>query len=103
MNYKEHTKQRFNEKFIPLFKNKKKNNFWKNKINQNWSELTNEDYHNLCKISLNEPLYKELSKNRVIIKYNNTFMWCVLTKKSKIVKTIYPIDKSDFKKYLNNE
>ena len=100
MNYKEHTRQRFEEKFIPIIKGKKKK-FWEHITSSYWLEFTDGDYNNLCEVSLNDPLYREPTKNRVLVKYKNIFMWCVLSKKSKIVKTIYPIDRSDFRKYLN--
>jgi hypothetical protein len=94
MEYKLHTQQRFTEKFIPIFK--------KSKINNEWSEMTDEDYFKLCEICRNKPLYIQPGKSRVIARYNDTTMWCVLTKKTKIVKTIYPVDRADIRKFLVN-
>ena len=102
MDYREHTKQRFKEKFVPinLQSNKKVRKFWKDKINKQWLELTDDDYDNLCNICRNEPLLIQGERSRVLVQYNQTYMWCVMTKKRKIVKTIYPIDKGDYNKYL---
>ncbi len=97
MDYKKHTQQRFIERFIPIIKRKKTGGSI-----IDWLELTDDDYSNLCRISLENPLFIHTEKRRVIVKYRNTFMWCCLSKKGKIVKTIYPIDTSDFRKYLDN-
>jgi len=99
MNYKKHTKERFREKFLPYFNNL----FTKTNKNRHksWVDLTDNDYEEMCIICNNSPLLKQVEKNRVLIKYNNTYIWCVLTKKKSVIKTIYPIDKSDFRKYLN--
>ncbi len=99
MDYRAHTKQRFREKFAPII-NKKIKNFWKDKINKQWLELTDDDYENLCNICRNEPLLIQSEKSRVLIRYNQVYLWCVMTKKKKVVKTIYPIRKSDYNKYL---
>lgn len=101
MDYKKHTKERFTEKFLPIIKSKRIKNFWKDKNNKQWLELTDDDYDNLCNICRNEPLLIQSEKSRVLIQYNQMYMWCVVTKKSKIVKTIYPTDRSDLRKYLN--
>jgi hypothetical protein len=106
MDYKLHTQQRFVEKFIPISKKKSKT-FWENTGGDrgpsiDWVEITDEDYSNICKMCLENPLFSQPERRRVIIKYRNTFMWCAMTKKSKIVKTIYPIDRADVRKYLNN-
>jgi uncharacterized protein with ParB-like and HNH nuclease domain len=45
-----------------------------------------DDYYKMCDISNNSFIFKDSNKNRVIIKYNDTFVWCVLSKKSKIIK-----------------
>ena len=103
MDYKEHTKQRFKEKIFPINYSKKIKNFWKDKTNKQWLELTDDDYYNLCVVCRNEPLFTQQEKKRVLVKYNGTYMWCVMTKKSKIVKTIYPIDRSDYNKYVKND
>ena len=104
MDYREHTKQRFKEKFVPIntscILNKKVRKFWKDKINTQWLELTDDDYDNLCNICRNEPLLIQVEKSRVMIRYNQMYMWCVLTKKKKVVKTIYPTGKSDYNKYI---
>ena len=99
MDYKKHTKDRFREKFLPIIKSKKIKNFWKDKTNKSWVDLTDDDYEEMCIICNNSPLFKQVEKNRVLIKYNNTYLWCVLTKKKSVIKTIYPISKSDFRKY----
>lgn len=93
MDYKRHTKERFKEKFLPIITTKKLKII-------DWVDLTDNDYKEICIICNNSPLFKQAEKNRVLIKYNDTYLWCVLTKKKSVVKTIYPIDKSDFRKYL---
>ena len=98
--YRAHTKQRFKEKFVPINLNKKIKNFWRDKYSKQWLELTDDDYDNLCNICRNEPLHVQIEKSRVLIQYNQTYMWCVVTKKKKVVKTIYPIRKSDYNKYI---
>jgi len=88
MNYKEHTKQRFKEKFR----------------NNSIKELTDDDYYEICNLCRNKNiLLEKKNKNggkKMIINYNNVYMWCILSNKSKIVKTIYPIDNCD-RNYLN--
>ena len=96
MDYREHTKQRFKEKFVPI--NLRKS--WKDKINKQWLELTDDDYDNLCNICRNEPLLIQVERSRVLIQYNQMYIWCIMTKKKKVVITIYPIDKGDYNKYL---
>jgi len=93
MDYKKHTKQRFVEKVLP-------SNKFHNTGDESWLELSDDDYYKMCDISNNSFIFKDSNKNRVIIKYNDTFVWCVLSKKSKIIKTIYPIDKRDKKRFL---
>ena len=92
MDYKQHTKQRFVEKVLP-------SNKFHNTGDKSWLELSDDDYYKMCDISKNNFIFKDCNKNRVIIKYNDTFVWCVLSKKSKIIKTIYPIDKRDKKRF----
>jgi hypothetical protein len=84
MDYKQHTKQRFVERIL----------------SSTWLELSDDDYYKMCDISNNSFIFKDSNKNRVIIKYNDTFIWCVISKKSKIIKTIYPIDRRDKKRFL---
>jgi len=97
MDYKQHTKDRFIERFVTMNKSKKRK-FWRERSNKNWNELTDTDYKNLCELCNTNPLHKQLDK--VIVRYNNTYMWCVLTRKKKVVKTIYPITKSHYNKFL---
>jgi hypothetical protein len=82
--YKEHTKQRF----IERFKNKP------------ISELKDDDYYNICNICRNG--HRIIQKNnktgggvKMLISYNNIFMWCVFYKKANVVRTIYNIDNGD--------
>ena len=98
MDYRKHTKQRFEERLLPIIKSKKINKFWKDYINKQWLCFDDADYDNICDISNNDYVFKENQK--VIIKYKEMFMWVVLSKKSKIVKTIFPISRSDMRKYV---
>lgn len=102
MDYKSHTKQRFAQKFLPTIKSRRSKKFWKDSINKNWIELTDDDYVNLCLLSNNKPLFIDQLKNRVIVSYKGMFLWCVLSKKSKIIKTIYPISRSDKRNKLSS-
>jgi hypothetical protein len=61
-------------------------------------KFTDNDYTNLCEIANSNFLFK--TKCKVIIQYNDIYMWCILTKKRKFIKTIYPVDRSDIRKYL---
>jgi hypothetical protein len=101
MDYRKHTKERFYQKFLPIIKSKKKN-FWKGKTSNNWVEFTDDDYLNLIEVS-KTPIHIHKEKSRVLVRYKDTLMWCVLTKKKKVVKTIYPICRSDFRKYVENK
>lgn len=100
--YKEHVKQRFEERFIPIVSSKNIKNFWKDKTKKEWLEFTDDDYNNICNICNTNPLLTQSEKSRALIRYNETYIWCVFkkTKESKIVRTIYPIDRSDYRKYL---
>lgn len=98
--YKEHVKRKFKERFVPIVSTKNIKNFWKDKTKKEWIEFTDDDYNNICNICNTNPLLIQKEKSRVLIRYNETYMWCAMTKKSKIVKTIYPIDRSDYRKYL---
>jgi hypothetical protein len=102
MDYRTHTKQRFKEKFVPinLQPNRRKRKFWRDKCNKQWLELTDDDYDNLCNICRNEPLLIQGERSRVLVQYNQMYMWCIMTKKKKVVKTIYPINKGDYNKFL---
>jgi hypothetical protein len=97
MDYKQHTKDRFIERFVPMNKSKQRK-FWRERNNKNWTELTDTDYLNLCELCNTNPLHKQLDK--VIVRYNNTYIWCVLTRKKKVVKTIYPITKGHYNRFL---
>jgi hypothetical protein len=85
MDYKEHTKIRFKERF--------------NK------ELTEIDYYKICDICRNGFSYtKKDAYNKAIkmvIKYEDNYMWCILSNKKKIVKTLYPIKKSIKHKFID--
>ena len=87
MDYKEHTKNRFIERF-----NKK---------------LSDKDYYKICDICRNDNNYikKDTYKKatKMVIKYEDIYMWCVLSNKKKIVKTVYPIKKSIKRIIKNNK
>lgn len=94
MDYKKHTKDRFIEKFSKTYKCKK----------IGLTELSDENYYELCSIANDEklvlyedPIKKKKSKRKIIF-YKNILMWCVVSHKKKIIKTIYPVRKKDFNK-----
>jgi hypothetical protein len=78
MDYKAHTKKRYRERFH--------------------KELTDIDYYNLCEICRKDQCFEKKKANhkavKMIIKYKDDYMWCVLSNKSKIVKTVFPIKNS---------
>lgn len=83
--YKKHTQLRYKERF--------------SLYNGVPEELSDEDYNNICDICKNGNFLIK-NKNKVIILYNNIYMWCVISKKGN-VKTIYPLDKNDRNKLKN--
>ena len=98
MDYRKHTKERFLERFVPMFKSKKV----KYKDQRDFKELTDADYDTMCELcgtsaTFKIPSYKKGSK--VIIEYKGINFWCVISHKSKIIKTIYPVRNSDYKRY----
>jgi hypothetical protein len=53
----------------------------------------------MCDMCKNNYILFISKENKVMIKYKCTFMWCILSKKSKIIKTIYPVKKREFIKF----
>jgi hypothetical protein len=63
MDYKAHTKKRYRERFR--------------------KELTDIDYYNLCEICRKDQCFEKKKANhkavKMIIKYKDDYMWCVLS------------------------
>lgn len=82
MDFKKHTQERYKERFN--------------------AELSDSEYMQICelcksgKIYIEKPSAKKRSK-KVVIVYREIFMWCVISKRRKIVKTVYPVSKKDLK------
>ena len=89
MDYNKHCKEKFIERF--------------GKNNEEWLELTDSDYENLINECKTNPLLIEPLKNRIVIYYKKTYMFCILSKKSKIIKTIYPLNKKYYRKIVIND
>lgn len=70
------------------------------------SELSDEDYDNICIICRNTDSFLRTKNShnnysvRKIIFYKEIHMCCVISKKSKIVKTIYPVKRRLLKKLI---
>jgi len=77
MDYKEHTKLRFKERF--------------NK------ELSDDDYYKICDICKSSDVYFKQNTYKkaikMIIKYDSNYIWCVVSHKKKIIKTVYPVQR----------
>ena len=96
MDYFKHTQKRFFERF---------KNSWSFK-KSGMIDLTIEDYHKMCEICKDDSkvlLQENLKKRgcRKLIYYNGISMWCVISHKSKIIKTVYPV-KNKFRKIVQN-
>ena len=88
MDYKRHTQERYKERFI--------------RYHNILPEISDEDYYIMCIIGRddNQGYFlknKNKSKKKIIF-YNNIPFCCIITRKSKVVKTIYPVKKSILKK-----
>ena len=82
MNYKKHTQDRFFERFKFI--------------------ITDAEYDILCKMCNDNFIQIEPNRNRSIkkiIKYNNIYICCIISHKTKIIKTVYPVKRSKVKKY----
>ena len=91
MDYREHTKQRFKERFL----------------NKSISELSDEDYDNICVICRNTDAFLKANNQhrkssvKKLIFYKEIRMCCIVSKKRKIVKTIYTVNKRLLKKFTS--
>lgn len=85
MDFKNHTKERFKERF--------------------GVELSDTEYLKICDICRSNDIYiKRYGSNnslKVVIKYENQYIWCVISHKRKIVKTVYPVKKRIINKLIN--
>lgn len=85
MDYKKHTKERYLERFK--------------------SELTDDDYTELCNICKSDNVILQVRQNRLnknrnrknLILFRNKYTWCVLSKRGKI-KTVFPAKRKEIKK-----
>lgn len=86
MDYKAHTKYRFKQKFF--------------------KDLSDADYYAICEICRNKINYIEVASykgaTKMVISYNDNLMWCVLSKRRKIVKTVYPVSKEILNSLINS-
>ena len=86
MDYKQHTKNRFKQRFF--------------------KDLSDADYYAICEICRNKINHIEVASynksTKMVISYNNNLMWCVISKKKKIVKTVYPVSKKIFDSLTNS-
>ena len=98
MDYKKHTKDRFAERFINVPECKK----------AGLTYITDEDYYKMCELASSDDygFLKKITNRggyKKVIFYIGIPMWCAVSKKKKIIRTVYPIRKRDFRKIKNIE
>lgn len=98
MDYKKHTKDRFAERFQNVSSCKKVGII----------DITDEDYFKMCELASDDSkgFLKKITNRggyKKIIFYNGIPMWCAVSEKKKIIRTVYPIKNSDFRKIKNIE
>ena len=87
--YKKHTKERFKERFLS-------NPYY---IKEGFKdEMTDDEYQNLCELCKDNDIGYLYTKYKKVIQFRGFYMWVAFTKKTRTVKTIFPINKSAYKK-----
>ena len=85
MDFKKHTQERYKQRFL--------------------RELSDSDYEKMCEMCKNgNTLFEKISpkkerrrSHKMIILFNDIYTWVVVSKRKKIIKTVYPMRAKDLK------